>query len=69
MKEGLAAARFEEKLSSVVGSEVGCLGAAWHWLGVNKIAVIVIEDENVLVATDGGDEETASGVSVDLAGG
>lgn len=45
------------------------LCAVLHGLGVNEVAVVVVEYENVLVAADGGREETAGGIGIDLASG
>ena len=40
-----------------------------HGFRVNEVAVVVVNDENVRVSTDGRNQETAGGVRVDLAGG
>jgi len=40
-----------------------------HGFRVNEVAVVVVNDENVRVSTDGRNKETAGRVRVDLAGG
>ena len=65
----LEPARFQEGNYALIRRQNDFFGAILHGFRVNEVAVVVISDKNVRVATDGRNKEMAGGVRVDLAGG
>ncbi len=45
------------------------LGAIFHEFGVDEIGIVVVEDEEILAAADGGDDKTSCLIGVDLPSG
>ena len=66
---GLEPARFQEGNYASIRRQNDFVGAILHGFRVNEVAVVVVNDENVRVSTDGRNKETSGGVRVDLAGG
>jgi len=65
----LEPARFPKRNNALIRRQNDFFGAILHGFRVNEVAVVVVNDENVLVSTDGRNKETSGGVRVDLAGG
>ena len=66
---GSEPARFQERNDALVRRQNDFFGAIPHGFRVNEVAVVVVNNENVRVTTDGRNKETAGRVRVDLAGG
>jgi hypothetical protein len=66
---GSEPAGFQERNDALVRRQNDFFGAISHGFRVNEVAVIVLNDENVRVTTDGQNKETAGRVRVDLASG
>jgi hypothetical protein len=66
---GLEPARFQEGNYASIRRQNDFVGAILHGFRVNEVAVVVVNDENVRVSTEGRNKETAGKVRVDLAGG
>ena len=66
---GLEPARFQKGNYALIRRHNDFFGAILHGFRVNGVAVVVVNDENVRVTTDGRTKETAGRVRVDLAGG
>ena len=62
-------AGFQERNDALVRRQNDFLCAISHGFRVNEVAVVVVNDENVRVTTDGRNKDTAGRVRVDLAGG
>jgi hypothetical protein len=54
MQFGTEATALEEAKNCFVGDLDGGLLAIWNWLSMDGIAVLVLKDEDILVATGGG---------------
>jgi len=55
-------------VGSLIGGEDGRTFLVWHGFDVDEVAVVIVEDEHVGVATGGRVEEASSLVGEDLAG-
>jgi len=66
---GLEPAGFQERNDALVRRQNDFFGAIPHGFRVNEVAVVVVNNEDVRVTTDGRNKETAGRVRVDLAGG
>jgi len=66
---GLEPTGFQERNGALVRRQNDFFGAIPHGFRVNEVAVVVVNNENVRVTTDGRNKETAGRVRVDLAGG
>ena len=66
---GLEPAEFQERNDALIRRQNDFFGSILHGFRVNEVAVVVVNDENVRVSTDGQNKETAGGFRVDLAGG
>jgi hypothetical protein len=66
---GLEPAGCQERNDALVRRQNDFFGAIPHGFRVHDVAVLVVNDENVRVSTDGRNKETAGRVRVDLAGG
>lgn len=53
-------------MHTFVGSKNFGTGFGLHWLGVNVIAVVVVGNEELVVASAGGNDETTGLISEDL---
>jgi hypothetical protein len=67
MELGTEATALEKAKNCSVGGFDGGLFAVGYWLGVNGVAVIIVEDKDVVVATGGRHDEAAGLVGAYLA--
>jgi len=65
----LEPAGYQERNDALVRRQNDFFGAILHGFRVNEVAVVVVNNENVRVSTDGRNKETSGGVRIDLAGG
>ena len=59
MELGAEAATLEEAKDCFVGMFDGSLFAIWYWLSMDGVAVIIVEDEDVVVTTGGWNYKTS----------
>jgi hypothetical protein len=67
MKLGTEAVALEKAKNCFIGGFDGGLLAIWYWLSMDGVAVVVIEDKDVVVATGGRHNEAAGLVGTYLA--
>jgi hypothetical protein len=66
---GLEPSRFQKGNYALLRRQNDFSSAILHGFRVKEVAVVVVNNENVRVSTDGRNKETSGGVRVDLAGG
>ena len=69
METWLESTGSEKGEGSFVGGDDFGAGTVFHWLGVDGVAVVIVEDEELAISRGGGGDEAAGGISGDFASG